>query len=98
MLGERYPLPCQPYRDVLPVYPDIEEDRGLAEEEVRLPVSRAEYTYDEAKLLYTPLPRDLPTLRSWASMSRSRLITGLGPRRVGWQWTWNLRPILYVLL
>ncbi|RJE19722.1 hypothetical protein PHISCL_07935 [Aspergillus sclerotialis] len=64
ILGQRYPLPRQDSpKDALPVNPDIEEDCRLAEEEVSLPKWRVEYTYDEAKLLFTPLPRDLPTMK-----------------------------------
>ncbi|THC94788.1 hypothetical protein EYZ11_005734 [Aspergillus tanneri] len=47
----------------LPLYPDIEEDRGIGEEKVELPHWRYQYTYEEAKLLFTPLPPDLPTFK-----------------------------------
>lgn len=42
--------------------PDI-EDGGPDGHVVELPASRLEYTPEEARLLYTPLPFDIPTLR-----------------------------------
>ncbi|KAA8646462.1 hypothetical protein EYZ11_000313 [Aspergillus tanneri] len=47
----------------LPIYPDIEEDGSVGEEKVELPHWRYQYTYKEAKLLFTPLPLDLPTMK-----------------------------------
>lgn len=43
--------------------PDIEEDRSLGEEEVGLPEWRMNLTHEKTKLLYSPLPPDLPTMR-----------------------------------
>lgn len=66
MLEERYALPGRDrpsYGEILPLFPDIEEDRGLAEEGVELPLHQKQYSYKEAKLLFTPLPRDLPTMK-----------------------------------
>lgn len=63
MLDERYSLPHFVRKEVIPTCPDIEEDRRLAEEDVSLPDWRSESTHDEAMLLCTPLPRDLPTMK-----------------------------------
>lgn len=42
---------------------DIKEDLGVGEEEVEWPDHRLNYTPEEAKLLYTPLPADLPSMK-----------------------------------
>jgi hypothetical protein len=63
MLDQRYTLPRRRYEEIFPLYPDIEEDRGLGEEEIELPIHRMDYTYDEASLLFTPLPLNLPTVK-----------------------------------
>ncbi|ODM21536.1 hypothetical protein SI65_02380 [Aspergillus cristatus] len=62
-LQDRYAVPT--YARERPfAQPDIEEDWHLNLENADIPEESMDLSYDEAKLLYTPLPPDLPTMKN----------------------------------
>ena len=70
----------------------IEEDLRIGEDDTKVPKSRKNLTPEEVKLLYTPLPQDLPTVKKKllvqmaaydGNIDRYVRLTGLSPVPMG---------------